>query len=282
MTAFRRGLAQAGYEEGRNVRIEFRWANGRYDRLPALAVELASKPLSVIGAPGGAEVVLAAKSATTTATIVFEMGGDPVGLGVVNDLSRPTGNLTGVSSLSVEVSLKRLEFMHELIPKAPAFTIIANPKSPTVSRQLKSLGEAAVSLGLRISVLEASTEPELRAAFEQYSSASSGGFVFTSDPFFAYRSQDLAALASSYRVPTITQSRDFPVAGGLMSYGGDFAQSHSQAGIYAGRVLRGERIADLPVHLVTRLELVINLSSAKALGLAIPPALLSSVDLTIE
>ena len=282
MTAFRRGLAQAGYEEGRNVRIEFRWANGRYDRLPALAVELASKPLSVIGAPGGAEVVLAAKSATTTAPIVFEMGGDPVGLGVVNDLSRPTGNLTGVSSLSVEVSLKRLEFMHELIPKAPAFTIIANPKSPTVSRQLKSLGEAAVSLGLRISVLEASTEPELRAAFEQYSSASSGGFVFTSDPFFAYRSQDLAALASSYRVPTITQSRDFPVAGGLMSYGGDFAQSHSQAGIYAGRVLRGERIADLPVHLVTRLELVINLSSAKALGLAIPPALLSSVDLTIE
>jgi putative ABC transport system substrate-binding protein len=282
LAAFRRGLAQAGYQEGRNVRIEFRWAHGRYDHLPALAAELANQPLSVIVAPGGAEVVLAAKSATTTVPIVFEMGGDPVALGIVSNLSRPGGNLTGVSSLSVEVSLKRLELMHELMPRVQAFTIVANPTSPTVSRQLKSLSEAAASLGLKIRVLEASTESELQAVFEQHSRVSSGGLVFTSDPFFAYRSQNLAALAAANRVPTITQSRDFPLAGGLMSYGGDFQQSHWQAGMYAGRVLKGEKIADLPVHLVTRLEFVVNLKSAGALGLTFPPTLLSSADTMVE
>ena len=230
LTAFREGLAEAGYAEGRNVAIEFRWAEGQYNRLPALAKDLAAPSGGVIVAPGGAEVALAAKSATTTIPIVFEMGGDPVALGVVDSLSRPGGNLTGVSSLSVEVSRKRLEFMREVRPGTKVFAVAVNPASPTSNSQLKNLQAAADSLGVQLVVLKASAEQEFDAMFAAVHEKRAGGLVFSSDPYFAYRSQQLAALAVRHAVPAMTQSRDFPLAGGLMSYGGDFNQSHRHTG----------------------------------------------------
>lgn len=278
VTAFRKGLAETGYAEGRNVAIEFRWAEGQYRRLPALAMDLVNRQVSVIVAPGGAEVALAAKSATATIPIVFEMGGDPVALGVVGSLSRPGGNLTGVSSLSVEVSRKRLEFMRELLPAASVFAVAVNPTSPTSASQLRNLQAAAESLRLQLHVLNASTEQEFDAVFTAVPRMRADGLVFTSDPYFAYRSQQLAALAVLHAVPAITQSRDFPMAGGLMSYGGDFGQSHRQAGIYAGRIIKGEKPSDLPVQRVTKVELFINLTAGTALGIAFPPSLLSGAD----
>lgn len=282
LAAFRAGLAETGYTEGHNLAIDFRWAEGQYRRLPALAKELADSQASVIVAPGGAEVALAAKAATSTIPIVFEMGGDPVALGVVDSLSRPGGNLTGVSSLSVEVSRKRLEFMAELQPGSKLFAIAVNPASPTSNAQLANLQTAANSLGLTLHILKASSEQEFGALFTGSAQAGAGGLVFTSDPYFAYRSPQLAALAAANAVPAITQSRDFPLAGGLMSYGGDFEQSHRHTGIYAGRILKGEKPSDLPVQRVTRVEMFVNLKAANALRLAIPPALLSSADVVIE
>jgi putative ABC transport system substrate-binding protein len=268
LKAFHDGLGEAGFVEGSNVAIDYQWAEGQYKRLPALAVDLAARHVDVIVAPGGAPVALAAKAATSSRTIVFEMGGDPVQLGVVDSLSRPGGNITGVSSLSVEVSPKRLEMMHELLPGAARLGVAVNPTSPTVSSQLEKLRSAAEILGVRLEVLTA------REA--------ANGLVFTSDPYFAFRSGRLAALAQQYGVPTITQSRDFPIAGGLMSYGGDFVQSHRRAGIYAGRILKGEKPSDLPVQLVTKVELIINLKAAKTLGLEFSPSLVSGADEVIE
>jgi len=282
LTAFREGLADAGYVEGRNVAIAFRWADGQYSRLPELARELVHDPVTMIVAPGGAEVALAAKSATATIPIVFEMGGDPVALGVVDSLSRPGGNLTGVSSLSVEVSRKRLEFMHEVRPDTSVFAVAANPSSPTFGSQLKNLHAAADSLGLKLIVLKTSSETEFESMFTSVREANLGGLVFSSDPYFAYRSQQLAALSVRHAVPAMTQSRDFPLAGGLMSYGGDFEQSHRNAGIYAGRILKGAKPSDLPVQRVTKVELFINLKAAAALGVSFPPSLLSSADTVIE
>lgn len=282
LNAFRQGLATAGYTEGRTVEIDFRWADGQYGKLPALAKELASRPVSVIVAPGGAEVALAAKSATTTIPIVFEMGGDPVALGVVNSLSQPGGNMTGVSSLSVEVSRKRLEFLREVRPDAKVFAVAMNPRSPTSNNQLKNLQAAAETLGLELVVLKASTVEEFDALFTATKQAKAGGLVFSSDPYFAFRSQQLAALAVGHGVPAITQSRDFPLAGGLMSYGGDFDQSHRHSGIYAGRLLKGEKPSELPVQRVTKVELFINQKAADTLGLAFPPSLLASADRVIE
>jgi putative tryptophan/tyrosine transport system substrate-binding protein len=281
LKAFREGLAETGHVEGKNVAIEFRWAEGQYRQLPALATELANRRVTMIVAPGGSEVALAAKAATATIPIVFEMGGDPIALHVVDSLPRPGGNLTGVSSLSVELSRKRLEFMHELLP-FDVFAIAVNPNSPTAGSQLKNLQVAAESLGLQLAVLNASSEPEFDALFTSVPRLRAGGLVFTSDPYFTYRSEQLAALAVRHAVPTITQSRDFPVAGGLMSYGGDFHQSHRQAGIYAGRILKGEKPSDLPVQRVTKVELFINLKAAKTLGISFPPTLLSSADEVIE
>ncbi|MDP3256234.1 ABC transporter substrate-binding protein [Bosea sp. (in: a-proteobacteria)] len=282
LVAFRDGLSETGYVEGRNVAIDFRWAEGRYSRLPALAMDLAARRVAVIVAPGGAEVALAARSATTTIPIVFEMGGDPLMLGLVASLSRPGGNLTGVTSLSVEVSRKRLEFMSELFPNATTFAVAVNTTSPTSALQLKNLHAAADSLGLQLRILTASSEAELNDVFRAASEMRVGGLVFTSDPYFAYRSHQLAALAIRHGVPTITQARDFPIAGGLMSYGGDFQQSHRHTGIYAGRIVRGEKPSDLPVQRVTKVELFVNLKAANGLGLAIPPSLLSSADVVIE
>jgi putative ABC transport system substrate-binding protein len=282
LKAFREGLADAGYAEGRTVAVEYRWADGQYSRLPALAKELAGLPLTVIVAPGGAEVALAAQAATTKIPIVFEMGGDPVALGVVESLSRPGGNLTGVSSLSVEVSRKRLEFMREARPAASRFAVALNPRSPTSETQLKNLQAAAQSLGVELVVLKASAEAELDALFTSTREAGAGGLVFSSDPYFTYRSPQLAALAVRHQVAAITQSRDFPLAGGLMSYGGDFSQSHRQAGRHAGRILKGEKPSELPVQRITKVELFINLKAAASLGITVPPSLLTSADQVIE
>ena len=282
LIAFREGLADAGYVEGRNVAIVFRWAEGQYNRLPELARELVNDQVTMIVAAGGAEVALAAKSVTAVIPIVFEMGGDPVALGVVDSLSRPGRNLTGVSSLSVEVSRKRLEFMHEMRPDTKVFAAAINPSSPTSGPQMKNLHSAADSLGLTLIVLKASAETEFESMFTSVHEMGAGGLVFSSDPYFAYRSQQLAALAVRHAVPAMTQSRDFPLAGGLMSYGGDFEQSHRNAGNYAGRVLKGARPSELPVQRVTKVELFINLKAAAALGVSFSPSLLSSADRVIE
>jgi putative ABC transport system substrate-binding protein len=282
LKAFHEGLGEIGYVEGRNVAIDYRWAEGQYDRLPALAADLVARNVDVIVAPGGAPVALAAKASTQSKTIVFEMGGDPVQLGVVDSLSRPGGNITGVSSLSVDVSPKRLELMRELLPTAAKLAVVANPTSPTANSQLKNLGSAAEILGVRLEILQASSEQEFEPVFSTTAQESMGGLVFTSDPYFAFRSGQLASLAQRYGLPAITQSRDFPTAGGLMSYGGDFAQSHRRAGIYAGRILNGEKPSDLPVQLVTKVELFINLKAAKMLGLELSPSLIGGADEVIE
>lgn len=282
LKAFHEGLGESGYVEGRNVAIDYRWAEGQYNRLPALAADLVARNVDVIVAPGGAPVAIAAKASTTSKTIVFEMGGDPVQLGVVDSLSRPGGNITGVSSLSVDVSPKRLEMMHELVPAAAKLAVVVNPTSPTANSQLEKLRSAAEILGVQLEVLHAGSEQEFEPVFSATAQQSKGGLVFTSDPYFAFRSAQLAALAMRYGVPAITQSRDFPIAGGLMSYGGDFAQSHRRAGIYAGRILNGEKPSDLPVQLVTKVEFYINLKAAKTLGLEFSPSLISGADEVIE
>jgi putative ABC transport system substrate-binding protein len=246
-----------------------------------MAADLVARNVDVIVAPGGAPVAIAAKASTTSKMIVFEMGGDPVQLGVVDSLSRPGGNITGVSSLSVDVSPKRLEMMHELLPAAK-LAVVVNPTSPTAHSQLERLRSAAEILGVQLEVLHAGSEQEFEPVFSATAQQSKDGLVFTSDPYFAFRSAQLAALALRYGVPAITQSRDFPAAGGLMSYGGDFAQSHRRAGIYAGRILNGEKPSDLPVQLVTKVELYINLKAAKTLGLEFSPSLISGADEVIE
>ncbi|WP_225122561.1 ABC transporter substrate-binding protein [Bradyrhizobium sp. BRP22] len=282
LKAFHDGLGETGYIVGRNVAIEYQWADGQYKKLPALAADLAARNVDLIVAPGGAPVALAAKASAANKTIVFEMGGDPVQLGVVDSLSRPGGNITGVSSLSVEVSRKRLEFMHELLPTAATLAVVANPTSPTANSQLENLRSAADFLGVGLQILQASNEQEFEPVFSVTAQKSAGGLVFTSDPYFAFRSGQLAELAQRYRVPAITQSRDFPVAGGLMSYGGDFAQSHRRAGVYAGRILNGEKPSNLPVQLVTKVEFLVNLKAAKLLGLEFSPSLISGADEVIE
>ncbi|NLS73804.1 ABC transporter substrate-binding protein [Bradyrhizobium brasilense] len=282
LKAFHQGLREAGFVEGRDVAIEYRWANGQYARLPALAGELIARDVDVVVAPGGAPVALAAKAAGVTKTIVFEMGGDPVQLGVVDGLSRPGGNITGISSLSVDVSPKRLELMHELLPAAKTLGVVTNPTSPTASSQLQKLQAAAETLGVHLQISRASKEEEFEAVFASVERDSTNALVFTSDPYFAFRSRRLADLALKYRVPAITQTRDFPTAGGLMSYGGDFVQSHRRAGVYAGRVLKGEKPADLPVQLVTKVEFVINLKTAKLLGHEFSASVVSGADEVIE
>jgi putative tryptophan/tyrosine transport system substrate-binding protein len=280
--AFRQGLGETGYAEGRNVAIEFRWAEGQHNKLPALAADLAAHKVAVIVAPGGAPAALAAKSATTTIPIVFEMGADPIAIGLVGSLSRPGGNLTGVSSLNVQVTPKRLEILHELIPKAAVVAVLVNPTSPTTDSQLKNLQAAADTLGVRLHVLHASAQRDFDSAFETLVQLRAGGLVVASDTFFATHSEQLAALTVRHAVPAIHQSRDFAIAGGLMSYAGSFAESHRQAGVYTGRVLKGEKPADLPVQQVTKVELYINLKAAKSLGLTVPLPLLGRADDVIE
>jgi putative ABC transport system substrate-binding protein len=282
IAAFRQGLGETGYAEGRNVAIEFRWAEGRHDRLPGLAADLVAHQVAVIVAPGGAPAAIAAKSATTSIPIVFEMGADPIAIGLVASLNRPGGNLTGVSSLNVEVTPKRLEILHEAIPTGAVVAILLNPTSPTADSQLKQLQEAARTLALQLHILHASTEGDFDKVFATLLQLRPKGLVVASDTFFATHSEQLAALTARHALPAIHQSRDFALAGGLMSYGGSFVESHRQAGVYTGRLLKGDKPADLPVQQVTKVELLINLKTAKTLGVTFPLALSGRADQIIE
>ena len=280
--AFRQGLGETGYVEGRNVAIEFRWAEGQHDRLPALAADLVGRRVAVIVAPGGAPAALAAKSATTTIPIVFEMGADPIAIGLVASLSRPGGNLTGVTSLSVEVTPKRLEFLHEVLPAAGVFAVLINPTSPTADSQSRNLQTLARDRGLQLHILQAGSERDFDTVFATLPQLRAAGLVVASDTLFGTHGEQLAALAVRHAVPAIHQSRDFTIAGGLMSYGGSFAESHRQAGVYTGRIIKGAKPADLPVQQVTKVELFINLKAAKTLGVTFPSSLLGRADDVIQ
>jgi putative tryptophan/tyrosine transport system substrate-binding protein len=282
LAAFRQGLGESGYVEGRNVAIEFRWAEGQHNKLPALAADLVGRQVAVIVAPGGAPAAIAAKSVTATTPIIFEMGADPIATGLVDSLSRPSGNVTGVSSLSVEVTPKRLEFLHELIPTADSFAVVINPTSPTANSQSRILEEFAGAQGLRIHVLQARSEQEVDAVLATLPRLQVAGLVFASDTMFGTHGEPLAALTVRHAVPAIHQSRDFTIAGGLMSYGGSFFESHRQAGIYTGRIIKGDQPSDLPVQQVTKLEFFINLKTAKTLGMTFPLSLLGRADQVIE
>ncbi len=279
---FLQGLRAAGFEDGRNVTIAYRWANGHIDRLPALAADLVRLRVAVIVAPGNIASALAAKAATATIPIVFETGADPVALGLVASLSRPGGNITGVTSLNVELAAKRLEQLRELLPAATSFALLVNQSNPNAEPQVRMTRAAAGALRLEIHVLSASAETDFDGVFAAMRQRQIRGLVIGADLFFAARSKELAALAARHAVPAIHQSREFAVAGGLMSLGGVVAETHRQAGVYAGRILKGEKPADLPVQQVTRFELIVNLRAAKALGIAVPPAMLLRADEVIE
>jgi putative ABC transport system substrate-binding protein len=270
IAAFRQGLAEAGYTEGRNVTIEVRWAEGNYERLPALAAELVRRRVAVIVATGGGPTVMAAKAATSTIPIVFTLGGDPVKLGLVASLNRPGGNVTGVSLSSTELAAKRLEVLHALVPQTTAIGMLVNPNSPNADSEASLTLEATRRLGLELTVLRARTEQEIDQAFSAFVRARSGALVIGSDVFYELRRERLVALAAQHRLPTLYPIRAFVAAGGLASYGANFNEAYRQAGVYAGKVLGGAKPADLPVLQPSSVELVINLKTAKALGLTIP------------
>jgi putative ABC transport system substrate-binding protein len=279
--AFRQGLGETGYVDGRNLAIEYRWAEDQIDRLPALAADLVRRQVTVIYASGGSSPALAAKAATTTIPIVFRIGADPVEVGLVASLNRPGGNVTGVSLLNVEVGPKRLELIHELVPRA-AIALLVNPTEPLAETQLKDARAAAGTLGLQLHVLYASTEREFDAVFATLAQLRAGGLSIGAGPSLARRIEQLAALTVRHAVPAIHEFREFAAAGGLMSYGTNIMDSSRLAGVYAGRILKGEKPADLPVQRSTKIELIINLKTAKALGIAVPQLLLGRADEVIE
>jgi len=282
VAAFRRGLNETGYVEGHNVALEYRWAEGQYDRLPALARDLVRRQVSVIAATS-TPAAITARAATMTIPIVFTTSSDPVELGLVASLSRPSGNVTGATQLNIEVTPKRLEILHELLPTANVFALLVNPTNPYTEILSRNLQAAARSLGLQLHILQASTEHDFDAVFATLVKLRSGGLVIGGgEVFLDSRHGQLAALALRHAVPTIYQGRDFALAGGLMSYGGSTMDSYRVAGAYAGRILKGEKPADLPVQQTTKVELVINLKTARALGLEVPPPLLALADEVIE
>jgi putative ABC transport system substrate-binding protein len=285
LAAFHQGLKQAGYVEGQNVAVEYRWAGNEYERLTALAAELVHHRVNVISTGSSSLGVLAAKTTTTTIPIVFLMGGDPVKLGLVASLNRPGGNLTGITTLNTEITPKRVEVLRELVPTTTIMAVLVNPTNNPANVEVESrqAQAAANTLGLQtIHLLQASTERELDGIFSTLIQQRAGGLVITADTLFSGKSAELAALASRYSVPTISPYREFVTAGGLMSYGGSVNELYRLVGVYTGRVLDGEKPADLPVQQVTKLELAINLRTAKALGLTVPPTLLARADEVIE
>jgi putative ABC transport system substrate-binding protein len=281
LSAFLKGLSEAGYVDGHNVAIEYRWAEGRSDRLPAMVADLVHRQVAVIAATS-TPAALAAKAATKTIPIVFTTTSDPVQLGLVASLNQPGGNVTGATQINLEVAPKRLQILHEAAPTARAVALLVNPANPSLAAIKNELQAAARTLGLELHVLNASTEPDFEGAFAQLIEFQAGGLVIGGDPFFTSWIEKLAALTVQYAVPAIYQNREFAVAGGLLSYGTDFRETFRLAGNYTGRVLKGDKPADLPVQQATKVELIINLKTAKALGLDVPPTLLARADEVIE
>jgi putative ABC transport system substrate-binding protein len=280
VAAFGQGLSEIGYVDGRNVVIDYRWAEGRYDRLPTLAADLVRRQVAVIAS--NTPATIAAKAATTTIPIVFSSGGDPIKLGFVASLNRPGGNVTGVSFFSTMLEAKRLGILRELVPTAAMIAVLLNPKFPGAEAQSQEVQEAARSLSLQIRILRASTERDLDATFATLAELRAGGLLVGADPFLYSRRDYIVALATRHAVPAIYEQREFAVAGGLMSYGTNITDAYRQVGIYTGRVLKGEKPADLPVMQSTRFEFVINLKTAKSLGLDLPATVLARADEVIE
>jgi len=281
LSAFRQGLSEVGYVEGRNVAIEYRWADYQYGRLPALVADLIRRPVNVIAATG-TPVALAAKAATASIPIVFTTSSDPVQFGLVASLNRPGANVTGATQLNVEVGPKRLELLHELVPAATVMALLVNSANASAELLVESLQSAARGFGMRLHLLHAGTERDFEAVFAALVQSGAGGLVIGPDILFSSRSEQLATLARLHKVPAIYQYHEFAAAGGLMSYGGSITDSYRRAGIYVGRILKGEKPADLPVQQSTKVELIINLKTAKALGLTVPLPLLGRADELIE
>jgi ABC-type uncharacterized transport system substrate-binding protein len=282
LAAFRQGLSEAGFVEGRNVAIEYRWAEDQYDRLPALAADLVRRQVAVIATIGGNAASLAAKTATATIPVVFHGSVDPVEAGLVASLNRPGGNVTGVVTLNIDTGQKRLELIHELLPAATTIGLLLNPTNAVAEIQAKDLQAAARTLGLQLRIVHASTEHDFDQAFATLSQAQAGGLVIGTDGFLVSQSAQLAALAARHALPAIFQYRAFITAGGLMSYGGSVTDSYRLSGVYAGRILKGEKPADLPVQQATKVELIINLKTARTLGITFPITLLGRADEVIE
>jgi putative ABC transport system substrate-binding protein len=282
VAAFRQGLSDTGYVEGQNVAIEYRWAEDSYDRLPALAADLVGRKVDVIVAVGSASSPLAAKTETLTIPIVFLSAGDPVERGLVASFSRPGGNLTGVAIMTSELTSKRLELLSELVPEVKVIAVLVNPNNPNTEPMIRDLLEAARTKGVQLPILKAATEGEIDAAFASLVQVQAGALVIGGDPFFNGRREQLVALAARHGVPAIYELRFFVVAGGLISYGPSLLAQYRQVGVYAGRILKGENPADLPVQQPTTFELVINLRTAKALGLTVPQSILARADEVIE
>jgi putative ABC transport system substrate-binding protein len=283
LSAFLKGLGETGYVEGRNVAIEYRWAGDRSDQLPAMVDDLVRRQVSVLAVLGSTPAALAAKAASTTVPIVFTIAGDPVQVGLVASLNRPGGNLTGVVTLNVEIAPKRLELLHELFPTATSFALLVNPANPALAEPVSEHVQAAARmLGVKLHVLHVSSEPELDAALGTAARLQVAGLMIGPDAFFNSRIEQLAALTSRHALPAVYQWREFAAAGGLLSYGSSITDVYRQVGVYTGRILKGEKPADLPVEQTTKVELFINLKAAKALGLTMPTALLVRADEVIE
>jgi putative tryptophan/tyrosine transport system substrate-binding protein len=281
VAAFHQGLEEAGFIEGRNMAIEYRWAEGHYDRLPTMAAELIQRGVAVLAATS-TPAALAAQASTETIPIVFTTGGDPVKLGLVASWSRPGGNVTGASQLSREVAPKRLELAHQLVSTATVIGFLINPQNPIAETVTRDLEAAALALGLQSKVLQASTEAEIDQAFTSFRQTQAGVLIVGTDTLFADRAQQIGALSIRYSVPTIFQYREFAAAGGLAGYGGGIIDAYRLAGGYTGRILKGEKPANLPVQQSNKAELIINLKTAKALGLTVPDKLLATADEVIE